>query len=237
MSGRARILPGIIQPRSSGPGRRLFALLITGFVHLLAVGLAILGQFQIAPTTAPTPAEHIVLVSSSPDEPTPKPHTPLPTDLSPADTTSAVQPRPLPKPAALPIARSREVVIPPPASIEPEATHPITDTQRQPSDVVQEYRQALFDKLADQRHYPEAARLRRHQGDGAVLFRIDRSGALLETSMERSTGRAMLDHAALSQVRRAAPFPAIPPELPDELAVSMPLRFLIAPPGRQIAER
>ncbi|MFT4053376.1 MAG: hypothetical protein QM681_02635 [Novosphingobium sp.] len=47
----------------------------------------------------------------------------------------------------------------------------------------------------------------------------------------------ILDRAALTQVRRAAPFPEIPSELPDELIVSMSLQFLITQPGRQMAAR
>lgn len=107
----------------------------------------------------------------------------------------------------------------------------------EPRDAAQDYREVLFARLAEHRNYPEAARLRDYQGDGTLSFRIDRRGNLLAAAMERSTGRAVLDRAALKQVRRSAPFPEIPPELPDELVVAVPLQFLILPPARQMAAR
>ncbi|MFD2136940.1 energy transducer TonB [Novosphingobium resinovorum] len=37
-----------------------------------------------------------------------------------------------------------------------------------------------------------------------------------------------LDRAALDVVRRAAPFPAIPEGLPDELEITLPVEFLVS---------
>ena len=88
--------------------------------------------------------------------------------------------------------------------------------QRSRAEIATDYRRVLFERLLAQRNYPEAARLQHYQGEGAVMFHIDRDGRLLAASMEKSTGKRILDRAALTQVRRAAPFPEIPSELPDE---------------------
>jgi TonB family protein len=45
-----------------------------------------------------------------------------------------------------------------------------------------------------------------------------------------TTGRASLDRAALAMVRRSAPFPVIPAELPDELEIVLPVNFLVIDP-------
>ncbi|HEY2772890.1 MAG TPA: energy transducer TonB [Candidatus Binatia bacterium] len=63
--------------------------------------------------------------------------------------------------------------------------------------------------------YPVLAKRRGLQGHASVRIRIDRSGRVLEASIVRSTGQDLLDQAALDLVRRASPFPAIPPEYPD----------------------
>ena len=48
------------------------------------------------------------------------------------------------------------------------------------------------------------------QGSAMVRVRIDRSGRLLERSLDKPTGEAMLDQAALDMVRSASPFPKVP---------------------------
>lgn len=63
------------------------------------------------------------------------------------------------------------------------------------------------DRRADSRH---------------LAFRIDRSGRLLDATVAHSTGLPVLDLAALSIVRRASPFPAIPDALREELAITLP---------------
>ncbi|HYX90492.1 MAG TPA: TonB family protein [Myxococcaceae bacterium] len=50
-----------------------------------------------------------------------------------------------------------------------------------------------------------------------VLFRIGRSGELLETKLLKSSGNALFDSAVLSAVKKAAPFGPPPPHLLDSL--------------------
>lgn len=92
----------------------------------------------------------------------------------------------------------------------------------------QSWRRAVMERLEAQRFYPDLAVRREWQGSGLVLFRIERSGRLLDVRLADSTGRPALDTAALGIVARAAPFPAIPDGLPDEMTITMPVQFLIA---------
>jgi protein TonB len=59
------------------------------------------------------------------------------------------------------------------------------------------------------------------EGVGAALVEltIDASGGLVGATLAESSGLAMRDAAALSTVRRAAPFPAPPPELASDRLV------------------
>ncbi|MCE7796432.1 TonB family protein [Sphingobium sufflavum] len=99
-----------------------------------------------------------------------------------------------------------------------------------PEQALLTYRRAVTARLAAERRYPGDALRRGHQGNGMILFRIDRTGSLLSAVVDKGTGSAELDREAVSLVRRAAPFHHIPAELPDELEIGLPILFLIAEP-------
>lgn len=85
---------------------------------------------------------------------------------------------------------------------------------------------ALRDRYADLlwRHIaarrPQGIRL---SGEAELVFTVDRSGAVSEIAIGRSSGNAMLDRLALRTVQRAAPMPA-----PPEALGKGPFRFTIA---------
>lgn len=235
MDGFAKTGSDSLRAPLSRASPRVISLAVTAVVHLLALILVLHSQFPVSADHTPRSPERIVVVSQAPENQGTA--TKEPPAVAPPRAEQAGPARLAPNPApeiAVPIVTSAMTVEMTDAQAAPANLPP---QGRDASEVAQDYRRELFDRLAAQRHYPEAARLRHYQGDGAVLFRIDRSGDLLDAAMERSTGRDVLDRAALMQVRRAAPFPQIPPELPDELAVAMPLRFLIVPPGQRVAAR
>lgn len=82
-------------------------------------------------------------------------------------------------------------------------------------------------RLESVKRYPSAARVNRVQGVVHVRFRVNRAGAVLFAALQRSSGNAMLDRAALETVRRAAPLPKIPDDRPDELEVTVPIEFYL----------
>ena len=90
------------------------------------------------------------------------------------------------------------------------------------------YAAQLRQWVARHQHYPRVARARRIEGDGAVRFRIDRSGRLLYAVVARSTGHAVLDEELLAMLRRASPLPPMPPDLPgDSHEVILPAGFAL----------
>lgn len=99
------------------------------------------------------------------------------------------------------------------------------------------YSHALLARIHAERSYPRGALLNGVDGNGSIRFTIDRLGQLLDAAIVTSTGRKALDRATLALVRRAQPFPAIPAGLPDELAITMPIRFLIVRPEQRMAAR
>jgi len=70
----------------------------------------------------------------------------------------------------------------------------------------------LFAWMNRYKKYPLLAQRRGLEGAGSVRVRIGRDGRVLERSVLKSTGETMLDQAALDMVRRASPFPPVPPE-------------------------
>jgi protein TonB len=78
------------------------------------------------------------------------------------------------------------------------------------------YEQQLFLWLGRFKVYPLLAQRRRLEGKSTVRVRIDRRGRVLARSLEEPTGERILDDAALDMVRRADPFPPIPPGYPDD---------------------
>jgi protein TonB len=60
-----------------------------------------------------------------------------------------------------------------------------------------------------------------------VGFSIGRSGEVTGVRIAASSGAAALDAAALAAVRRAAPFPPVPPGLSAPVAMEVPIRFQI----------
>jgi protein TonB len=78
------------------------------------------------------------------------------------------------------------------------------------------YEELLFAWMDRNKEYPMLAQRRGLEGSGSVRVRIDRAGRVLARSVDKSTGEAMLDQAALDMVRRASPFPAVPPEYAGE---------------------
>lgn len=66
------------------------------------------------------------------------------------------------------------------------------------------------------KQYPALARRRGIEGDAKVRLVIERSGALLSSSLHEASGSTLLDESALAMVKAASPFPRVPDELSGE---------------------
>ncbi|WP_088343976.1 MULTISPECIES: energy transducer TonB [Rhodomicrobium] len=69
----------------------------------------------------------------------------------------------------------------------------------------------------------------RRAGVAIVRFSMEPSGRVISREIERSSGSAMLDNAALASVDRASPLPPVPPEIvaARPLTFSVPFNFIV----------
>jgi periplasmic protein TonB len=109
----------------------------------------------------------------------------------------------------------------------PVAKAPIQAAPRAPDkNAVPRWQSRLQMIVERNKRYPVAAQARRETGIVEVSFVMDRSGKLLSSRVERSSGHAALDHEATELLTRAQPFPVPPPEMPGaEVRVTVAVRF------------
>jgi protein TonB len=84
--------------------------------------------------------------------------------------------------------------------------------------------------LQVERHkgYPASARARHETGTAELAFTLDRTGKVVASRIARTSGFAALDQETIDTVRRAAPFPPPPQNLPGEtFDFTVPIRFNI----------
>ncbi|WIW90226.1 energy transducer TonB (plasmid) [Sphingobium sp. V4] len=83
-------------------------------------------------------------------------------------------------------------------------------------------------QLNKHRRYPRAAMARRQQGVPYIRFIMDRSGKVLSSRLERSSGFPELDREAVALAKRASPFPAPPGDKGgDTLELVVPVEFFL----------
>lgn len=94
-----------------------------------------------------------------------------------------------------------------------------------------EWQAAVQKAIASRKLYPGILRRLRAagyttSGSTVVGFTIDREGRLTMLEVSRSSGVPEVDEAALDMVRRAAPLPKPPPDLPGAtVKLSLPVSF------------
>lgn len=205
--------------RVYGIALRVNAMIVAAVVHAGAFALALYGWQH---STGTSPSEERVIVTVLPlsqDKPKQRP-------LPGAPRREAQPKPPTAPPSRQPLARGSEMA-PALAVAAPEYLPIDGGREDKLALTTQAYREAIMARLEAERRYPREQLRAGHDGKGALLFRIDRDGQLIEARVQTSTGRGALDRAALAIVHSAAPFPGIPPELPDELVVTLPVAFLL----------
>lgn len=91
------------------------------------------------------------------------------------------------------------------------------------------YVKALLRQANGHADYPQRALQRRMEGSVVVALTLDDAGQLLAVETAQSSGFPLLDQAALTAARRAAPYPQPPSELTaDDLEFDVPFRFALA---------
>ena len=87
------------------------------------------------------------------------------------------------------------------------------------------YRDVLLAHIAQFQRYPAEARRARMEGAVEVRFILNRNGDILQAWIIASSGIEMLDQEALAAVRRAAPMPQVPLDLPETVDITLPIDF------------
>jgi TonB family protein len=88
------------------------------------------------------------------------------------------------------------------------------------------WQQSLVARLAKVQRYP--ARARGLQGVVSLAFTIDRHGGVVSSRIVKSSGSTVLDAEALDLIKRAAPLPSPPGDIPDgDLSFVVPIRFAV----------
>lgn len=94
--------------------------------------------------------------------------------------------------------------------------------------VVADYAAVLKSWVGRHMSYPVHARLNGIEGTAVVRLVMSRDGHVLSYQLERTSGHLELDQEAIHTIRRASPFPPLPPEMDQiELKLRLPLVFSV----------
>jgi protein TonB len=124
--------------------------------------------------------------------------------------------------------RATEPAPPAPAPLPRQATAPASSSSVPRLSIEHDaarFQQALLSHIARYRHYPENARLDRERGTVRLVFSMLRDGTVTDVRVTSSSGYGILDLAAVETIRKAAPLPRIPAELPEPLNIQLPVAF------------
>ena len=178
-------------------------------------------MIDMMPTPSrPTPTEPDVRVPEKPDAPPAQ----LPTVAKPAvvlkksrSTPKPVRPEPHKvEPRSVPSASSATPAAPLPAASPVEASPAVAPN----------YLSVLFEHLERYKRYPRVFGARRVDLVVLVHVKFDRAGRVLSLAIEKSSGSATYDEAALSTFRRAEPLPPFPASMTSAtLSLDVPVRF------------
>ena len=152
---------------------------------------------------------------------------------APASLAEAQAPSPAVPPAAIaetvaaaPAAASPSEVLEFPARAAPAAVEQTVPAQA--ASVVpgpQEVLDLLSSLVAGRKAYPEAARRRKAQGSVGIALKVAADGSLAAAGIEKKSGSAILDRAALDLVKGLFPI-ALRPGEPMEIALSIEYRLV-----------
>ena len=89
-----------------------------------------------------------------------------------------------------------------------------------------DYFSLLIAWLNQHKDYPSAVKKKKQQGTVVLAFSINRSGTVLASRVQKSSGYPLLDQAALDMLARANPLPAMPDSMPRQrLRLAVPIEY------------
>ena len=160
------------------------------------------------PPPKPEPAKIV------PDQPKPVPVKPKPVRTEAKKLTDAP---PAPRSSAAPKAERHASLTPSSASAGATSAAALAS-----------YNQLVAAHLQRFKQYPSSAKAAGEQGTSRLSFTLGRGGQVLGSRLAGSSGHPSLDSETLAMVRRAQPFPPMPPELKQaSMSFSIPVQFSI----------
>jgi protein TonB len=189
-------------------------------------------QEAIQEQLAPTPPQENPIVEAPPEhKEQPAPMQPEPAKIVPD------QPKPAPvkpKPVRADAKKSTDAPPAPRSSAAPKAERQASLTPSSAnagatsSAALASYNQLVAAHLQRFKQYPSSARAAGEQGTSRLSFTLGRSGQVLGSRLAGSSGHPSLDGETLAMIRRAQPFPPMPPELKQaSMSFSIPVQFSI----------
>jgi periplasmic protein TonB len=185
-------------------------------------------QEQLAPTP---PQENPIVEAPSEQKVQPPPPKPEPAKIVPD------QPKPVPakpKPVRTEVKKPVDAQPAPRTSAAPKAERQASLTSSSaPAGVTSaaalaSYNQLVAAHLQRFKQYPSGARAAGEQGTSRLSFTLSRGGQVLGSRLAGSSGHPALDGETLAMIRRAQPFPPMPPELKQaSMSFSIPVQFSI----------
>ncbi len=179
----------------------------------------------------PTPPQENPAVETPPEQKAqPSPPRPEPARIAPD------QPKPVPvKPKRLPTEVKKPADTPPALrSAAPKAERQASlassaaTASASSSAALASYNRLVAAHLQRFKQYPSGARAAGEQGTSRLSFTLGRNGQVLGSRLAGSSGHPALDGETLAMIRRAQPFPPMPPELKQaSMSFSIPVQFSI----------
>jgi protein TonB len=189
-------------------------------------------QEAIQEQLTPAPSQDKPVVEAPPEQKV----QPSPPKREPAQIV-ADQPKPVavkPKPVRTEVKKPTEASPPPRTSAAPKAERQASLTSSSAAAgasspaALASYNQLVAAHLQRFRQYPSASRAAGEQGTSRLSFTLSRSGQVLGSRLAGSSGHPALDGETLAMIRRAQPFPPMPPELKQaSMSFSIPVQFSI----------
>jgi protein TonB len=185
-------------------------------------------QEQLTPTP---PQENPVIEAPPEHKAEPAPPKPEPTKIV-ADQPKPVPPKPKPvraearKPADTPPAPRSSAA--PKAERHASLTPSSAPAGAASAAALASYNQRVAAHLQRFKQYPSGAKAAGEQGTARLSFTLGRGGQVLGSRLAGSSGHPALDSETLAMIRRAQPFPPMPPELNQaSISFSIPVQFSI----------
>jgi protein TonB len=191
-------------------------------------------QEAVQEQLAPTPPQENPIVEAPPEQKVePPPPKPEPAKIVP-DRPKRVPVKPKPvrteakKPADAPPAPAPRSSAAPKAERQASLTPSSAPAGAISAAALASYNQLVAAHLQRFKQYPSSAKAAGEQGTSRLSFTLGRSGQVLGSRLAGSSGHPALDGETLAMIRRAQPFPPMPPELKQaSMSFSIPVQFSI----------